>query len=187
MTGVTQVEQDGFTSAKVGNKMERMRLCCTQQSGQDEELLTRHPVLAVMAADRGACVPLRVAAPQMQLVTQPIAHSYRCTELWLYNYVRPTPAHRPPPPSSTGSAGKFAAFAVGNGSYQCQICESSTWGRTLTPAPQPERRRSISGCRSLIRGSQKEGRGNTCDSKLGFNMKKRLPAGVTAFLKNDLA
>lgn len=30
MMGVTQVEQDGFTSANVGNKMAQMRLLCTQ-------------------------------------------------------------------------------------------------------------------------------------------------------------
>lgn len=50
---------------------------------------------------------------EMQLVTQPIAHSYQHTELWLYNYVRlrlhrciiyyselppPTTTTTPPPP-----------------------------------------------------------------------------------------
>lgn len=45
----------------------------------------------VILIDRAACVTLWVAMAQMQLVTQPIAHSYQCTELWLYNYVRHAP------------------------------------------------------------------------------------------------
>lgn len=45
----------------------------------------RHHVILV---DGAAYVTLGVAMAQMQLVTLPIAHSYRCTELWLYNYVR---------------------------------------------------------------------------------------------------
>lgn len=45
----------------------------------------------VILIDRVAYVTLWVAMAQMQLVTQPIAHSYRRTELWLYNYVRHAP------------------------------------------------------------------------------------------------
>lgn len=46
----------------------------------------------VILIDRVAYVTLWVAMAQMQLVTQPIAHSYRRTELWLYNYVRHAPS-----------------------------------------------------------------------------------------------
>lgn len=89
MKGVTRVEQDGFTSANVGDKMAQMSLFCMQHRGTRRGAAQPTPRRGhVIGADRVAYVTLGVAMAQMQLVTQPIAHSYRCTELRLYNYVR---------------------------------------------------------------------------------------------------
>lgn len=58
MMGVTQVEQDGFTSANVGNKRAQMRRFCVQNKADEmRSRLNRHPV---MAADGVAYVTLRV-------------------------------------------------------------------------------------------------------------------------------
>lgn len=135
-------------------------------------------------------VTLRVAMAQMQLVTQPIAHSYRCTELWLYNYVR---LHYSTPTSSPTSADSTA---------QCREIHCTLLLKRFTrvsnllktphgPAHSLQRRsqkpqRYISVCKNAVRGSQNRGKRNT-SYKLGFNLKKCLEDGVTAFLKNDLA
>lgn len=96
--GCYPVEQDGFTSANICIKTARRRFpvpyagCRVSNTGRHAafELTPCH--CHVILIDRVAYVTLWVAMAQMQLVTQPIAHSYRRTELWLYNYVRHAPS-----------------------------------------------------------------------------------------------
>lgn len=89
--GVTQVEQDGLTSANEGSKT---AVDAKPAAHADERSCFLTDILSLPcdpSGQGGLCHTLRVAMAQMQLVTQSIAHSCRHTELCLYNYVRRAP------------------------------------------------------------------------------------------------
>lgn len=127
---------------------------------------------------------------QMQLVTQPIAHSYRCTELWLYNYVRlhySTPTSSPTRADSTSQCRQIHSTLLLKPFTRVSILLKTPRGPAHSLDHHSQKpQRYISVCKNVVHGSENWGKQNTSD-KLGFNLKKCLLDSVTAFLKNDLA